>query len=692
MKELIFRPRPFRRIILWAGLLVLLHLSSCSVPGLLDKIPAQVPGLADLLGESNGITTNIRNALTSMPSMDDYSPKAYAPMPVLGRGPNNGFLISRPGAYEFNARSYCLHAGTYGPTKGDGYVYAPLSGPRASMIQKIAQNTVSHREIPQQDVQVLIWTILERGNLLTASAGVKKAASTLLSDKDIQSINKSAITKFVSEEVLDRALAKMPEEVRPMVEARARLRSMLGRGDSTYRDLERAAVLTGTHPMGKGSLQVQAGRWSYHPDGYFVRYFPSGYSQTLIQLQIPSAFSVKRDNQNRITSVFNGLGQGLEIEYDEASPPATIDGESLVKASSFKAVRLVQFTPIGPEIGRLKETALPLKGWTIVGACSGKARLKNAPDAYPGLKQRYGDAMSLAQEAERVVEGSRKYGRGPGGGSLSTLSKSDMADLGHLAAALKTALMEGAKNPSDSTKDAVLLVQVAWQRALCEQAGAMLDFRGGSLSSPRAFAPAGADFWEPSPAAPDSGSPQLPEFDPSSGAATPGNTSCQRLLPSATPAEEPPYTTTSEPEPTPPKKDKDCDAVRSSMKELETVLKAFQDTPPLPGESGFEYAERVQKKFGWGDPGGAVAPMETTTNCTIEVNEAFYQNRPAVVREADYAHETVHQNKCRWARDSYTGGYGSWMDDAQNYRQNEIDAYQEGIRVLKDWLSKHDCR
>jgi hypothetical protein len=32
---------------------------------------------------------------------------------------------------------------------------------------------------------------------------------------------------------------------------------------------------------------VPSGRWSMHPDGYFVRYLPSGYSSTRVEIWVP---------------------------------------------------------------------------------------------------------------------------------------------------------------------------------------------------------------------------------------------------------------------------------------------------------------------------------------------------------------------------------------------------------------------
>jgi hypothetical protein len=62
-----------------------------------------------------------------------------------------------------------------------------------------------------------------------------------------------------------------------------------------------------------------------------------------------------------------------------------------------------------------------------------------------------------------------------------------------------------------------------------------------------------------------------------------------------------------------------------------------------------------------------------------------------VVRAADCAHERVHQATCRWARDHATGGFEGWLQNPNNYRQNELDAYAAGIKVLEDWMKDNGC-
>ena len=65
------------------------------------------------------------------------------------------------------------------------------------------------------------------------------------------------------------------------------MRQMFATGGATYSDLERVAVLSGAAPQGPGSREIPSGRWSLHPDGYYVRYIPSGYQTTRVEIWVP---------------------------------------------------------------------------------------------------------------------------------------------------------------------------------------------------------------------------------------------------------------------------------------------------------------------------------------------------------------------------------------------------------------------
>jgi hypothetical protein len=169
-----------------------------------------------------------------------------------------------------------------------------------------------------------------------------------------------------------------------------------------------------------------------------------------------------------------------------------------------------------------------------------------------------------------------------------------------------------------------------------------------------------------------------PEADPSDGSAVPGNADKQRIAPSASDADSD-------------KPHSDCGKAAALKSELETIRDTFKNNKPHPGEDGFDYAKRIEGMFGYGQEGGATSPMQTHAGCGIIVNESYYQSKPSIFRASDCAHEKTHQAKCRWARDNVTGGFVTWMSNAWNYRQNEIDAYNAGIKVLDDWMKKNGC-
>jgi hypothetical protein len=82
-------------------------------------------------------------------------------------------------------------------------------------------------------------------------------------------------------------LGDVPGPIRAVMQAEADLRRMLTSPGTSFAELERAAVLAGIAPLGPGSWEVPSGRWSLHPDGYYVRYLPRAYSNTLIEIWVP---------------------------------------------------------------------------------------------------------------------------------------------------------------------------------------------------------------------------------------------------------------------------------------------------------------------------------------------------------------------------------------------------------------------
>ncbi|HVK39631.1 MAG TPA: hypothetical protein VNA88_13930 [Candidatus Kapabacteria bacterium] len=242
-------------------------------------------GTSSLLEGEPPITTSLDDAKFADPTRDAFTPAPIRSLAELQRTPNGGFVL-QPGAWAMQSQSYCLKAGTHGPGGGDGYLYAPPLGPADEIVMTIVRNSVNRPSIAQSSIQQLLWAIIARAKFEDLQTELKATASQLLTPRQLAELNRNALD-LVPGPVLDEALDAVPAPLRAIYEAEAELRRMLTSSDGTFADMERVAVLAGAAPLGEGSVEVPSGRWSLHPDGYYVRYIPSGYSSTRVEIWVP---------------------------------------------------------------------------------------------------------------------------------------------------------------------------------------------------------------------------------------------------------------------------------------------------------------------------------------------------------------------------------------------------------------------
>lgn len=273
-------------------------------PVLVSSATAQFGGLRDLgrlgaraaaprlMSGNQPISTNLRDAVWSDPSKDGWRPPTpKRPLTQLRRTANGGFVL-QPGYYEFHDQSYCLHAGTHGPGGGEGYLYAPTRGSAQDAVMTIVRNSVDHPEIGQRDIQTLLWAIVARARFEQLSMEHKAIAAQLLSQRQLASLNRSALDVLNNGPIAN----NLPSPLREIAQAEREMRSIFASGSSNYADLERVAVRSGRVQRGPGSQAVPAGRWSQHPDGYWVRYLPSSYTNTVVNIWVaPGSAGVSRE-------------------------------------------------------------------------------------------------------------------------------------------------------------------------------------------------------------------------------------------------------------------------------------------------------------------------------------------------------------------------------------------------------------
>lgn len=249
------------------------------------KVPG-IPGVDSLFKKGPAITTSLPDAKWEAADKDGFNPEA-TPLESLERGPSGGFIL-KEGSYGTMVQSYCLRAGTYGPKRGDAYLYAPPKGPAEKAVISIVTNSVAHPEIEQRNIQLLLWAIIARTKMSELPSNLKTVAATLLTPKQISDLDGGAMG-FLTDEAMKRGLLNEPPIIRQVMEAENQLRSKLTSPLSTYDDMERIAVLAGGGVPGEGSRnEVPVGRWSLVPDGYYVRYMPSSYTHTRLEISVPA--------------------------------------------------------------------------------------------------------------------------------------------------------------------------------------------------------------------------------------------------------------------------------------------------------------------------------------------------------------------------------------------------------------------
>jgi tetratricopeptide (TPR) repeat protein len=296
-------------------LLLFLAISAC---GQIPRITIPLPNTDPLtsvvnLGGDEPVSTSFVDAKNEVVLPDSFSPPMFKPLLTQPLGPGGGFVLGR-GGYEAVLHSFCLHAGTHGPSQGDGYLYAPLKGSKAPIILTLLRASASHPEVSQQDVQSLIWAVEARAKISDLNPKLQKAAFTLLTVKQIYDLNGGALG-LVPQAVMDRALAAVPPEARRLYEIQAALRQKLSAPDASFADIERIAVLAGS--ADQDGPVVPSGRWSAHPGGFFVRYLPNGYSETKVQIYVPgrpASSSLSRAQAAGVGDASGGSGSSSETE------------------------------------------------------------------------------------------------------------------------------------------------------------------------------------------------------------------------------------------------------------------------------------------------------------------------------------------------------------------------------------------
>lgn len=202
-----------------------------------------------------------------------------------------GYIL-KPGYYILDVKSFCLKAGTYAPGKGDGYLYAPLAGPRKDIINSLVKNWYLHPEISQQNVQALVWGVIAKSSFKNLGPELQLVATKLLSKNELLQLSKMGLD-FLPESMMSKAKASLPKPIQMALEAENKIRNFFNSSSSNYADLERLAMLGGLNPE---TSEISYGTWGLHPKGYWVSYQPRGYKEMSVKIFVPETLATASFN------------------------------------------------------------------------------------------------------------------------------------------------------------------------------------------------------------------------------------------------------------------------------------------------------------------------------------------------------------------------------------------------------------
>ncbi|HRE74263.1 MAG TPA: hypothetical protein PK798_10175 [Flavobacteriales bacterium] len=252
----------------------------------------------------DAITTSFKDADTTQP-LPIYFGDTLKPIPIayMPKGDSIGSYVLPPGLYEMTVQSYCIKAGTYGPSQGDGYCYAALNGPQKNLMISALTNAKKHPRLLQQDVQVLLWAIIARARFNDMNERLKVITLTLLNAKEILQMNKTGLG-LIPKPFLAKMATQLPPLVYEIVRAENQMRQLFYNANTVYSEYERWALRSGMAPVDRPD--IRRGRWCKHPCGYYIRFYPQSYNKTKVQVYVPEDFSSRANPPCSVRTKYEG--------------------------------------------------------------------------------------------------------------------------------------------------------------------------------------------------------------------------------------------------------------------------------------------------------------------------------------------------------------------------------------------------
>ncbi len=185
-----------------------------------------------------------------------------------------GGFVLKNGFYEGEFKTYCLQPGTPDPHSGDAYLQGDISGNRKDIVETVLLSSRERPEIPQRNVQLLLWSVVSGSDFNKLSPAVQSDARKLLSPKQVFKLQGGVVgaIKTIS---YSTGILNTNNDMKRLFET----------GISSYESFEKIAVLREQSQV--RIKNIQPDQWYLQPEKYYIRYFPVSYQKVRIQVYMP---------------------------------------------------------------------------------------------------------------------------------------------------------------------------------------------------------------------------------------------------------------------------------------------------------------------------------------------------------------------------------------------------------------------
>ncbi|MCD4657308.1 MAG: hypothetical protein K8S87_07165 [Planctomycetes bacterium] len=313
----------------------------------------QIPFLSNLTGSSKSsrtilLTTSANDIGMVCPISPDILDN-LKPQKV-------NYWPTEPGYYRLELETYCLHAGTYGPTEGTGFQLLPACGPLAPQIKAILLACAEHPNIKQETIQSLLWAMLAGIGYDDLLPKFRSAAAQMLPA--------NLLTKYIGMQTLAPKLvdAALPDELKSNLNFLRDFRNRVNNANAKFEDIERMAVLEG-EPPGPPVINVPARAWSTTSNGNLWRIQTMGYSLAYADYFIPHPDRIEKDDLGRITYFELLDGDGYSITATYKPDKYYIENPADGKQYPIWRFERIIFRNIDKNTGKIHELIVENEGW-----------------------------------------------------------------------------------------------------------------------------------------------------------------------------------------------------------------------------------------------------------------------------------------------------------------------------------------